>query len=148
MQAISSTSPTATGRQSGDMWQGELTFVCCGFSSGEATGQMIDKETRDVVDQQYERVKKLLLQHQERPMLWREYFGDGFMCVMHKANERRWLLTSVGSEQGSVLHVAPASAKAGEAPLAHRKQLLCRHDTQGTLWKAWFPATRPGCDKD
>eukprot|EP00439_Symbiodinium_sp_Y106_P045547 s1896_g5.t2 len=60
----------------------------------EATGQMIDKETRDVVDQQYERVKKLLLQHQERPMLWREYFGDGFMCVMHKANERRWLLTS------------------------------------------------------
>jgi len=32
----------------------------------EATGQMIDKETRDVVDQQYERVKKLLLQHQEK----------------------------------------------------------------------------------
>ncbi|CAE7775076.1 FTSH10 [Symbiodinium pilosum] len=34
----------------------------------EATGQMIDKETREVVDQQYERVKKLLLEHQAKLM--------------------------------------------------------------------------------
>lgn len=32
----------------------------------EATGQLIDRETREVVDQQYERVKKLLLEHQEK----------------------------------------------------------------------------------
>ncbi|CAJ1401695.1 unnamed protein product [Effrenium voratum] len=32
----------------------------------EATGQLIDKETRELVDNQYERVKKLLLEHQEK----------------------------------------------------------------------------------
>ena len=61
---------------------------------------MIDKETREVVDQQYERVKKLLLQHEEQPMLWREYVSDSFKPVMLKASERRRLLTSVAFRVG------------------------------------------------
>lgn len=32
----------------------------------ETTGQLIDQETREVVDQQYERVKKLLLEHEDK----------------------------------------------------------------------------------
>ena len=107
------------------MWPAQLSSVGVGFSAGEATGQMIDKETREVVDQQYERVKKLLLQHEEHPMLWREYVSDSFKPVMLKASARRRLMTSVAfrvgiesavlkcsklKEQGSVLQVAPASA--------------------------------------